>query len=715
MGDNQNIPDLEDLLGAHNDEGAEKVNDFIEENTIGRLKAAVNSLTAEIKRKIIKVVLVLVAIFLVLLLFMSILILTYGVVMSIGDKLRGWFMGTDGAADEYYDYTQHLDVEDGQPPLDDDPYYTGAILKAIQEGKISWDNADLIGIDDSDFEHILEYCVAHNEKKYEENVIYYTWYQERYHDTEGRWYRQYTSPYKNVLSNTTVKRMDIEGEMDDDGYYRFDLEWPLVLAILNITSTSQAEDWGALGDSYEEGYDTPYMPDVDGYYFSDEQIEGLCDFLEYDFTYYYDAVADTGHTETNPYLFEDFENGLGIGFRYNKSENDHDTSVGEYHIRYTPDIAPNKIANCYESFTYIYEEDAETGHKVCTGRRHERDAKLFIEIVLEYADKYNLPIESGKTAYDPGLEIFNHLIEMCIFLPHSDHVVTKLEQLKYEYLNDIVIDEIESLENGTYVISEGVHLGINTDFSHKNTTVVEPDTAFQIWLGDWTNSRTGKNHEVYDFYNVTVGANTELTVSDNLTKEQVREVLSYAEKKAAVVGKDFKFTDATDAIFEWQERTGYSVTGMLAIMTHAEHGYMGYNSNHYNFFNTVASNGEAYFTQTKNGVHWKDWRKIYNNDLGKALAAQFDDIATRYWAKGQNTYFSMCFNVWENITYVNGGPPEGVTTSELEGIQNWSVMTHCYCPWWDDTGYIQTNYNSNYGWCNKCASGRAEILALVGK
>lgn len=713
MDDGQNIPDLDDLLGTHNDEEAENVNQFIKQNTVGRLTNAVKNLakelTAELRKKLIKIGLIIVAILLGLLIFMSILLLAYGVVMSIGDKLRGWFMGSDGTASDYYDYTQHLEVEEGQPPLDDDPYYTGAILKGMQEGHIKWENADLVGIDDSDFEHVLEYCVTHNEKKYEQNDIFYTWYQEIYHSDDDTWYRQKTSPFENVLSSTTVKRMDIEGEKDEDGYYRFDTEWPLVLAILNITSTSQSDDWGALGDSFEEGYDTPFMPNEDGYFFSDEQIEGLCDFLEYDFTYYYDAVADTGHTKDNPYLFEDFENGLGIGFRYDKSETDHDTSVGEYHIKYTPDSAPNKISNCYESYTYIYEDDPETGHKVCTGRRHERDAKLFIQIVLEYADKYNLPVESGNTSYDPGLEIFDHLIEMCVFLPHSDHVVKKLELLRYEYENDIVIDEIE-----TNPVSVGVHLGTGTDLSHKNTTIIEPETAFQIWIGDWTNERTGTKHEVYDFYNVSVGANTDLTVSDNLSREQVRAVLAYAEARAAANGKNYKFTDATDAIYEWQQSTGYSVTGMMAIMTHAEHGYTGINSNHYNFFNTVASSGEAYFTQKEGGVHWKDWRKIYNNDIGKALAAQFDDIARRYWEKGQNTYFSMCFKNWEDITYVQTGPPEGMTTQALEGVQSWSEMSHCYCPWWDDTGYIQTSYDSNYGWCNKCAMGRAELLALAG-
>lgn len=719
MDDEQNIPDLDDLLGSKNDPESEKLNQFIKKNTLGRLaatgKKAIETLTAGLRAKMKRILFFAIAGLIGLFIFMSILILTYGVVMSIGDKLRGWFMGGDEKAEDYYDYTEHLEVEEGEPPLDDDPYYTGAILRAMQEGHIKWENADLIGIDDSDFEHVLEYCVTHNEKKYEENEIYYTWFQEKYHEEDDTWYRQKTDPYENVLSSTVVKRMDIEGEKDEDGYYRFDTQWPLVLAVLNLASTSQADEWGKLGDSYEEGYDTPFAPDQDGYYFSDEQIEGLCEFLEYDFVYYYDAVADTGHTEDNPYLFEDFENGLGIGYRYDKSETDHDTSVGEYHIKYTPDIAPSKISNCYESYTYIYEDDPETGHKVCTGRRHKRDARLFIQIVLEYADKYNLPVESGKTSYDPGVEIFNHLIEMCVFIPHSDHVVKKLEMLKSEYINGIVIDEIEPADTGTEVISVGVHLGKGTDLSHKNTTVIEMDTAFQIWIGNWTNARTKKNHEVYDFYNVSVGANTDLTVSDGLSKEQVRAVLSYAEARATASGKNYKFTDATDAIYEWQERTGYSVTGLLAIMTHAEHGYTGINSNHYNFFNTVAGSGEAYFTQKPGGVHWKDWKKIYNNDIGAALAAQFDDIAKRYWGRGQNTYFTMCFNNWEGITYVQGGPPEGVTTQELENVQDWSVMTHCYCPWWDDTGYIQTSYNSDYGWCNKCASGRAELLSLAGK
>ena len=701
---------LNDILGS--EDSVE--NQHMEQALRSAIKhTAVRSrLIKKLKKKAMKLLLIIMAAMLGVIVIVIILSMLFGGLMSIRDKLYGWTLSGDNSDEDYYDYTQDLTVENGQAPLDDDPNYTGAILRAMQQGKIVFSNEDLENIDDSDFERLLENCVTHNEKKYEETDIYYTYWQEVYSETTDLWQRNMTDPFDNVLDCTTVSRMDIEGEKNDDDRYRFDMEWQTMFVIMNLMIQSQAEDWGATGDTWDDTFIREGFPDYDGYFIADEQIDGICSLMGYNFTYYYDAVADTSHDESHPYLFEQFEGGVGIGFRYDASDN-YDTDVKEYHVRYVPDAAPDKISNCFESYTYIYEDDPVTGGKKCVGRQHYRDAEDFVAMMLVLAPDFEAPLHAEDPVewYDVGDEVFDTVIEMLEILPYTESQIAYMRQLKYEYDNDIIIDELEPIEGGAFdhadeVKSVDVILGSATDFTKNGSTEIQEDTAFQIWISEYiaTGSVTGvtKHLIVNDWYNVSEQANHSLTTSDGLSKAEIRKMLEYLEKLALKnKGYSIPYTQCTDALYEWQQEKGASVSGILAIIL-TEGGYGYFANDYYNFFNMKPYGSEKYFVyHSKNGAvsKWTDYKSIYGR-IDTAMVGQFNKIYNNYFInQGQNTYYLMCFKGYD------GTSPETADSS---------MIIHSYCPWYDDTGYLTTGYDSAYGWCNKCGSNRKILLTVAG-
>lgn len=702
--------DLDDLLGA--EDSVE--NQYMEQAARSAFSyiAYQTRLAKKLKKKGMKLLLIAISALLGAIIVVIILSMLFGGLMSIRDKLLGWTLGGDGTDEDYFDYTQDLTVEEGQAPLDDDPNYTGVILKAMQEGNISFSNEELENVDDSDFMRLLENCILHNEKKYEETDVYYTYWQEIYNETSQVWQKNMTDPFDNVLDYTTIRRMDIEGEKDDDGRYRFDMEWQTLFVIMNLLIQSQAEDWGSTGDAWDDTFIRDGFPDYDGYFIADEQIDGICSLMGYNFTYYYDGVADTSHGQDHPYLFEEFEGGLGIGFRYDASEN-YDTEIKEYHIRYIPDSAPDKIANCYESYTYLYEDDPVTGGKKCIGRQHYRDAEEFVAMMLVLAPDFEAPLHAEDPIewYDVGDEVFDTIIEMLEILPYTESQIAYMRQLKYEYDNNIVIDELEPIESETFgyaseVKSIDVILGSATDFTETGSTEIEQDTAFQIWISEYTAtgsvSGVTKHLVVNDWYNVSEQANHNLMTSDGLSKAEIQKMLQYLEKLAQKnKGYSIPFSKCTDALYAWQQEKNASVSGILAIIL-TEGGYGYFANDYYNFFNMKPYGSEKYFVyHSKNGAvsKWTDFKAIYGS-IDTAIVGQFNKIYNNYFLnQGQNSYYLMCFKGYD------GSSPETADSSKI---------THSYCPWFDDTGYLTTGYDSAFGWCNKCGSNRKLLLQLVG-
>ena len=111
---------------------------------------------------------------------------------------------------------------------------------------------------------------------------------------------------------------------------------------------------------------------------------------------------------------------------------------------------------------------------------------------------------------------------------------------------------------------------------------------------------------------------------------------------------------------------------------------------------------EKFFVyHSKNGAvsKWTDFKAIYGS-IDAAMVGQFNKIYNNYFInQGQNTYYLMCFKGYD------GSSPETADSSKI---------THSYCPWFDDTGYLTTGYDSAFGWCNKCGSNRKLLLQIAG-
>jgi hypothetical protein len=90
-------------------------------------------------------------------------------------------------------------------------------------------------------------------------------------------------------------------------------------------------------------------------------------------------------------------------------------------------------------------------------------------------------------------------------------------------------------------------------------------------------------------------------------------------------------------------------------------------------------------------------------------------ITENYWKKRQQvSYFKMQFNRYGWSPGESPHYPDNLENA-LEEERNMDNAGYCYCPWWDDTGFLTTHYNYEYLWCNKNAKNRALLRAVARK
>lgn len=387
------------------------------------------------------------------------------------------------------------------------------------------------------------------------------------------------------------------------------------------------------------------------------------------------------------------------------------------YIKKIPERAPKMISNLWEQYIYVYkdcephpDDPCETiyGSQVCYQRVHNLDGMAFYTYMKGICPDFEW-------------DTFIYMLEE---FPGAEAEVEKIKELKEVFDEQVATGipyktvEVEggmdmSLYEGRPFYSFGVIIGkgsgitANTDgnaeFEWKPLPGAETLNEDYIYLNTDGISCAYPNK---GWIAITDAAKQDdLRMSDGLTRDQVQQLLDY-EWGRMPHGAECDIRQAGDAIYQWQESGGGSVTGIFAIMEQEGTLRSTYGWKYWNFGNYKAQAGEPVIPGSNN---FKNFKAIYSTPA-EALVKLFDSVSSRYWNNGQNTYYAMTFNM-------GGGTVYNAQTEE-EAYGQTQGLTHCYCPYWDDNAVsaTPTKEDKYYPiWCNNVARNRRALLSVVGK
>ena len=498
------------------------------------------------------------------------------------------------------------------------------------------------------------------------------------------WEPEDASHWSIHTDSVKLYRSDIEGELDPaDGTPRFMMHWQTIVAICEMVSSQGYDGWGNTGDTSAPEFNKPSYGDMDGYYLSDAIVQEIVEALSYDFEFYYDG-SDKRWTA---YDYDDMEK---IAYTLEKRTMSEVTTAGQTaYVKKIPATAPKSIGNIYEQYIYNYEPVTDGyGAYVCVGRTKYVDAVAFFDYIKTLCPQYD---------FEEFLEVVEHF-------PAAAEDIARLQKLKGIYDWQLATGEpyfIEELNEPCF--SSGVRIGSKfggelgesgptppTDDPYLGEGYLEGDFEY-VWVaGGW--------------YAVSEGARADLNVSDGLSKSQIYNLLNYIWIRNGSPAS-CRIIDATDAVYEWQQSTGGSVTAIFGIWMQEGAMTTTIGREHWNLGNFTAGKGDISFkTSPTSKYHWADFKAMYP-DIGSAIAEQLRRVKANYWNKGQNTFFAMSWKTVHGI-YSAQGPSEACPQSDF---------VHCYCPYWDDSAFAVTSQKvpdpAYSGWSNKCAYFRSLLFS----
>lgn len=233
------------------------------------------------------------------------------------------------------------------------------------------------------------------------------------------------------------------------------------------------------------------------------------------------------------------------------------------------------------------------------------------------------------------------------------------------------------------------------DYFYDNSDIT---TVGWFWISQ--HPYKGKPNEVHQEFHYYEGscADLRMTGGSRYTKEQLAQVLSYIDGRASN-GITFNTPESVDAIYNYGIEKQVDMVGILAIIITEGGEKTQRGREAWNFFNIKAgSDGPRY-----NGTEWRDFTADCSS-AGEALTKQCGWIADKYINSGQHNYLLMQFNkyaTWPGGTSIHG--PQNEDEADQADIQCYghSSNPHCFCPWYDDTGYITSHFNDLKAWCNQ--------------
>lgn len=194
-------------------------------------------------------------------------------------------------------------------------------------------------------------------------------------------------------------------------------------------------------------------------------------------------------------------------------------------------------------------------------------------------------------------------------------------------------------------------------------------------------------------------------VSDNMTLEQVGWVMDYFDE---LFGGKYPFKSATEAVYNWQQEKGQSISAVLAfIIPEGTYNTGSANSireaEHWNFWNFMAGSSDPYFVNSsaEGAPHWLDVKAKVNGNFVEGLLFSMNKVVDLWFVKrGQTTYYDMSFHGY------------GFPTT-LEEAKQAGEYFNCYCPWWGVPAFMSTG-DEVYLYPNLDAAARRTLLAAAG-
>lgn len=605
-----------------------------------------------------------------------------------------------------------------------------AVWMLFKDKTIDGSDSDMVLLDDSDMEKIFDQIIEAEKKRKESAKKKYQWIYKTYdyiyseeevYDEELGWVTETVKSdtpewqpddvwddshmyhWYDDWAEVELYRKDIEGEMDTYSYVketetgqqvattiespRFMVHWQSVLTACQMVSTANYDNWNETGDEVTGDLKSIEYGDIDGYYLTNETVTKVVEAFDYDFEFYYD-----GSEYERTYRYSEMED---IAYRLDIRYMDEVSSAPDTaYIIKTPATAPKKISNLYETYIYIYEPVEENfGNMTCVGRTKNVDAVAFVDFMKSFCPEFD----------------FDEFIEIVESYPSSYGEVQKFKKLKSIYEWQLETGYPYFTEEYRFpCFSNGVIIGSNVDVKDDDGTI--PPYWGEI-PGD--NDYLGDYDYVYvsnGWYAISEAARKDLTQSDNLSREQIYKMLEWFSLKYGNP-EGCKLTDATDAVYNWQQSDGGSVLAVFGIFM--QEGAMTTQNGlkHWNFGNFTAASGDISFKSNPNSKYnWADFRAMYS-DVGTAIVEQLTRISRDYWRRGQNSLFSMS---WKTI----GGVYNAQTPEEAAIQDHPSYFSHCYCPYWEDSAFKVTQEkvpNPAYGgWSNKCALYMESLRCIVG-
>jgi len=501
----------------------------------------------------------------------------------------------------------------------------------------------------------------------------------------------------------------IDNAPGETGQNIFFLNWQPIMVLSSMYIQDNYQNIG----TYEE--DDEYGKSV---YLSNSELQKIIGLLAYEYTYYQDYCQTGVSSLSHDYIYQGM-----YGYRL-VIETGGEAPKRERVIKRVPAIAPKQIENSYLSYEYVY-EPLPNGYYFLKERTCTVDGTRFVTACKEL-----IP------SFEPDV-----FLELLSCLPQTEGMVEHYRSYVFEraengelYTNTVNDPSIcpsigVFVSNGTG--NEGGVSGGGIGAMEWNGESHElPLYAINGWKGIYVSPGSWliKEGNSYGTFEVYEDAMRSLTVSDGFSVEELEDLFEnggFSAKSPLFASKSAR-KDTAQCFYDYQEETGTSVCGLLAIMRQ-EGGFTSVIArNGWNFFNIKASGNQdtTSYTKTDGSVINTDFRNYkteYEYARGKygtaavnALSAQMNWINRNYWSKGQNSYYLMVWN--------------GYNVSDPE--RAYESISHSYCPPWDDqsmpyspesyvikngsTVRYWKNANAGYrGWINNCAQHRYQYYTYV--
>lgn len=519
-------------------------------------------------------------------------------------------------------------------------------------------------------------------------------------DGEGEYsneFGQWDNTGEKETSNKTLVRNDLEAEGGNSAYSNsYMLRWQPILVLCIMRAQHEAGNWG-----YDEWVGEGEL-DYNDYFLTDEMIDECIAVFDYEFGYYFDFFGQMTHeTVKSSYKFDDF-------YSYRILDGRLSDTQGNTALRHVPVSAPAYVRNSYITIHYNL-EDAKLETRTLRYTPHKFISKLEAAAGGHFDETEFLMLLSALPGTEDLVEEYRMIFTLADTYATDDDIPETEEALLYTiYVNTYdhgggqgdIQGEYFSIMVPSYEKGGVVHEGMEAVFPHYSydrKLLCQPDAS-----GNYTPG-----------------------VGDCMTEEEIAACIEMYEESSF-----YEIQGLEKAFLKLQEDTHVYIPAVLAIIKQegaAKKGNSG--AKHGNFFNYTPTeaqitSGWYYTVNTSFGPrnfldvqamlaaegytdeNCEDYGGLKGYCLYYVVKKQ---IVTNYINKGQDSLFFFCW--WYSGKYEQ----DGRIIEKGDTVTN-EWLSHCYCPWWDDSawGYSVGGLNNGGGWSGRCTEYMIDFERRAG-